>query len=554
MKKFISWLGGKAKNYWNKFSYSGLFVGALFFSASLTPSLLPRTGFLQGALSGIVFAFGYGMGCLLIWFWRYLELPEVPKKYQKNVKIVFGLISFMVMVYSLGRSVVWKNSILKVMSQELTTNVDPLIILVVAIIVAIIFIWLARIIKKGFSFLIKKTYKIVPRRVSNLIGFLIAFILLLFLFNGVLGKFVLNTVDSISAQVDGLTDDGVKKPTDLNKTGSDASLIPWDTIGRQGRTFIDKGPNKEAISSFSQTEALEPIRVYVGLNSKPTIQERAQLALAELKRTGAFDRSVLIVVSPTGTGWMDSYSMDTIEYIHNGDTAIAAVQYSYLQSPIALLVDPDTPRETAQAVFHEIYDYWTTLPEDSRPDFYLNGVSLGAFSSETSFKLHEVMDDPIQGAFWAGPPFANELWKDVTDNRNTDSPMWLPVYKDSSFVRFTGQENSLNKHGSHWGPMRIIYLQHASDPITFFSPNLFYKSPEWLEGKRGPDVSPLLRWYPGVTFFQVAFDLMVSKAAAPLGYGHNFSPLDYIDGWVALTDPPSWSEDKTAKLKKIFEE
>ena len=141
---------------------------------------------------------------------------------------------------------------------------------------------------------------------------------------------------------------------------------------------------------------MDPIRVYVGLNSKETIDERAKLALEELKRLKAFNREILILVTPTGTGWMDPYSMDTVEYLHGGDTAIIGVQYSYFQSPIAMVVEPEKSKQTAQAMFHEVYNYWTTLPKDRRPKLYLHGVSLGSFGSEHSFKVHETMNDQIR--------------------------------------------------------------------------------------------------------------------------------------------------------------
>jgi uncharacterized membrane protein len=45
---------------------------------------------------------------------------------------------------------------------------------------------------------------------------------------------------------------------------------------------------------------------------------------------GGFERSVLVVATPTGSGWLDNGAVDTLEYLHGGDTAIVATQYSYL--------------------------------------------------------------------------------------------------------------------------------------------------------------------------------------------------------------------------------
>jgi uncharacterized membrane protein len=48
---------------------------------------------------------------------------------------------------------------------------------------------------------------------------------------------------------------------------------------------------------------------------------------------------VLIVVTPTGTGWVDPAAIDSVEYLHDGAVAGAAL-LSYLASWLFLVVDP----------------------------------------------------------------------------------------------------------------------------------------------------------------------------------------------------------------------
>ncbi len=67
-----------------------------------------------------------------------------------------------------------------------------------------------------------------------------------------------------------------------------------------------------------------PLRVYVGLASRETPEEAAELALKELIRAGGFERSLLVIATPTGTGWLDPGAVDTLEYLHAGDTAIVS--------------------------------------------------------------------------------------------------------------------------------------------------------------------------------------------------------------------------------------
>jgi uncharacterized membrane protein len=304
-----------------------------------------------------------------------------------------------------------------------------------------------------------------------------------------------------------------------------------------GRQFVSSGPSIDDLIAIRGENVLEPIRVYVGLNSAETAEERARLALQELQRVDAFERSVLILLTPTGTGSIDPAAIDTVEILHGGDVASVAVQYSYLASWLALLVEPSYGVETARALFNEVYGHWITLPQDARPRLYLHGLSLGALNSDLSADLFDVIGDPFHGALWSGPPFATETWRAATEGRDPDSPEWLPRFRDGSVIRFTNQANALDIPGAEWGPMRIVFLQYASDPITFFRPEILYRRPDWLEPPRGPDVSPQLRWFPVVTFLQLIAD-MLAATEAPMGYGHVYAPEHYIDAWRDITDPP----------------
>jgi uncharacterized membrane protein len=111
------------------------------------------------------------------------------------------------------------------------------------------------------------------------------------------------------------------------------------------------------------------------------------------------------------------------------------------------------------------------------------------------------------------------------------------------------QNGAAVRPGSAWGPVRILYLQYASDAITFFEPRALYRRPDWMASPRGPDVSPQLRWYPVVTMLQLALDMLVADST-PMGYGHVFAPAHYVDGWLTLLDVKGWPPDQIARLKE----
>jgi len=534
---------------WYSLSAGGLLLGTLFFAASLTPTLLPRTFLTQGVLSGCALAAGYGIGAFGRWLWTYLELPRPQARALRVAKLTAIIICAVVAVSFLWRAAQWQNSIRELMGLEPVASAQPLEVGLIALATFIALLALARLFKLTLSFTSAKGRRFVPRRVSNVIGFVAAVALFWSVIDGVLLRAALHLADSSYQQFDALIEPETEQPSEPLKTGSSASLLDWEELGRAGREFVSSGPNARDISAFSGKDALEPIRVYAGLRSAETPQQRAKLAFEEFKRVGGFERAVIIVVTPTGSGWIDPPAMDSIEYLHNGDVASIAVQYSYLASWLSLLTEPGYGADAARALFKEIYGYWTTLPRNGRPRLYLYGLSLGAMNSEQSTDLIEVLDDPYNGALWSGPPYTSRIWRWITANRNPDSPAWLPRFRDGSFVRFMNQDGAALAQGSAWGPMRIVYLQYASDPVTFFDYHDLYRAPAWMSPPRGPDVSSQLRWYPVVTFLQLVLD-MAMATTTPIGHGHVYAAEHYIDAWMAVTDVRDWSPEDVARLKR----
>lgn len=516
-------------------SVVGLALGFVFFAASLTPSLMPRSFLVQGALSGVSAAVGYLFGVVLTWLWRYMQLPT-PTTRPVWVKVAVVVCGLVLSVAFLWQAAGWQNSIRDLWHMQRLDSAEPYKLAAVAAVVFLAAVLLGRLFRLTVLWLSDRLSRFVPRRVSNVVGGLIAILLFWSVVEGVLLRGALHVIDSSFQKVDALLEDNVPRPSDPARTGSAASLVGWNGLGRQGRNFIASGPKAADIGAFWKGEARDPIRVYVGLNNADTIEARAKLALQELQRDGAFDRSILVIIVPTGTGWVDSAAMDPLEYLHRGDVASVALQYSYLSSWLSLLVEPEYGSESAKALFREVYGYWTTLPHDKRPKLYLHGLSLGALNSQISADIFDVIADPFQGALWSGPPFESATWRAVTAGRDPQSPAWLPKFRDSSIIRFTNQENRLDISGATWGPIRIVYLQYASDAVTFFDAHSFYREPAWMRKPRGPDVTASLRWFPALTMLQLLFDMMIATTS-PMGYGHVYAPQHYIDGWVAVTAP-----------------
>ncbi len=531
-------------------SRTGLFIGLLFLAASLTPSLIPRPYLMQGALSGVLLALGYGFGILGLWVWRYLELPVPQGRRVRMIGDLACACALFLTLLSFWNARNWQNSIRALMDVPPVESVEPMALVLVTVLVFLIVLLVSRLCLRAFRYLSAKAEPYSTRPISRVFGALVVLVLVWTIADGVLLKAGLRIADSSFRELDSLIDADVAAPSDPMKTGSAASLVAWQDLGFRGREFVSSGPSAKDIADVTGQEAKEPVRVYVGLDAAETAEERAVLALEEMKRVGAFERSILIVAMPTGTGWMDPAAMDPVEYLHNGDVASVGLQYSYLASWLSLLVEPSYGQESGTALFRAVYGYWTTLPKDHRPRLYLHGLSLGSLNSARSMQLIDVIGDPPQGAFWVGPPFPSAGWISATANRVEGTPAWLPRFGDGSVIRFTAQKNALDIPGAVWGPMRIVYLQYASDPIVFFKENAFYREPDWMMAPRGPDVSPELRWYPVITALQLGLDIALATTT-PMGHGHVYAPENYLDGWVAVT-APTMPAVEIARLREHF--
>lgn len=532
-------------------SRAGVTMALLFFAGSLTPSMIPRTDLIQGILSGLATALGYGIGLAVTATWSFLQLPPAKGLIARVISMAATLVCAVVALAALWKMPDWQNSVRLLMGLEAIEIGNRIRTALVAALVFLMLVLLGRLFRFCFVRVSTTFERFVPVRISYAIGAIVATTLFWFAAEGILFRVALRVMDSSFQELDALVEDDIPRPTQPGKTGSQPSEVSWDDLGRQGRRFVSSGPTEAMIRDLFHGETVEPIRVYVGMNSAGTAEERAELALRELMRISAFDRSILIIVVPTGTGMVDPAALDTVEYLHRGDVASVAVQYSYLASWLSLLVEPTYGSETAVALFRAVYNYWITLPRDDRPKLYLHGLSLGAMNSELSADLYDIIADPFQGALWSGPPFTSRTWRSVTNGRDPRTPEWLPRFRSGSVFRFTNQKNALDIPGAVWGPMRIVYLQYASDPITFFDTATFYREPEWLRPPRGPDVSTEIAWYPVVTMVQLAVDMAIATTS-PMGYGHVFAPEHYIDGWVAVTDPPNVTTDDILRLKTFF--
>lgn len=77
--------------------------------------------------------------------------------------------------------------------------------------------------------------------------------------------------------------------------------------------------------------------------------------------------------------------------------------------------------------------------------------------------------------------------------------MWKPAYGGGATVRFANGAAELVDLDPTWDAPRLLYVQHPSDPVTFWDVSDFWSPPPWMDDPRGPDVPGGGPWFPIVT-------------------------------------------------------
>jgi uncharacterized membrane protein len=525
--------------------WGALIAGCL----SFTPSLLPRGGIVQGLIWGITAAIGYGLGVLVAWIWRAFVDRDPRPAGRRSWRAFFICLAVLVVVF-FGLGQYWQYEIRKLMG---VTEYNVALVVASPFVAAATFCLIV-LIGRGLRGLYRWAAQLLDRwfgqRAAKAVGWIVVAGLAYLVVTGLLLQGFVNVMNSAYSVRDTRTPEGVHQPTTSLRSGGPGSDIPWDTLGWQGRSFIGKGPSVSDIEKFTGQSAMEPIRIYSGLASAKDAQSRAALAVKDLERAGGLQRKNLLVVTTTGSGWVDPALVDSFEYLTGGDSATVAIQYSYLPSWISYLVDQSKAREAGQALFDAVYGAWSKLPQDQRPRLFVAGESLGSFGGEAAFTGENGMANTTNGILFAGPPNFNTLFRQFSDHRDAGSPEVQPVYQDGRIVRFANDATSIPPQGQPWDGTRVLYMLHPSDPIVWWSPHLIFSEPDWISEPHGKDVLTTMFWMPFVTFWQVTADLPFATGV-PAGHGHKYTS-EYVDGWNAVMRPAGITSEQLASLRKII--
>jgi len=493
--------------------------------------------------SGLCDALGYAAGTTVGWLLRRLGFADWRESRQRIVNrvLIWAAVVIIPLFGVLGSH--WQAQVRALVHVDTSDRYYYALVLLMAFVLARVLLGFGRTLRRMVRGLGRFGARWLPAPLAKLIAAALVAVALVTLLNEPLGPALLNAANQSFSISDRGTPENAVQPTEAERSGSATSLSHWVDLGSEGRGFVAGGPSAARIGTFTGKSAIEPIRVYAGLSSADSLQAEATLVVRELDRTKGFDRSVLVVATTTGRGWVNQVAAAAIEYMWGGDTAIASMQYSYFPSPVAFVVDTATPPQAGRVLFNAVRAAWLSHPAATRPKLLVLGESLGAYGGQGAFGSLDDLASKVDGALWVGTPRSTGLWAQITADRQAGSPEQVPVLDDCAVVCFAGRSTDLPAGGHP----KVLYIQHPTDPVVWWSGGLLFTEPAWLKENRLNDVSRRMKWYPVATFWQVTMD-MVFSSSMPDGYGHHYG-LELVDAWATLTPPAGWTTDDTARLR-----
>lgn len=528
----------------------GLLLAAVAFAQSLAPTLTARDWYFQGLVSGVAVAIAYGIGALLTWLGelalRAVDRRPTPLSEEQDVRLRVGLLLVLTVALAyLTRSAVrahrWTWERLGHDPGDAWVALGGTILLTLVVFVLLLglvrlYVWIRdRSIGLGRRWL--------PRWVAIGVGTVFATWLIATALSDWVYQRSLDALNEAFTLSDLEIEDAMDPPTSRLRSAGPASEVAWEEVGDEGRRFLSRGASTELLGEWTVdgAAAREPVRVFVGRATSSDPDAQSALALAELERFDAFERQAVLVVIPTGTGWVNEQIVQPVEYLHGGDVATVAVQYSHLPSPLAFLTEAEAARESARALVAAVQDRIEQSPPDERPQLLVAGESLGSFGGSAAFDSLDELVATTDASLWVGPPPTMHLRREAERNRRAGSLQIKPVVGDGTEILFASRASDVVGHP------RSVFLQQADDAIVWWDWPTAYEEPDWLDEPLDPAVNPQMRWYPVTTFLNLAVDMALSTTFEE-EQGHMYGTQPTL-AWTAMLAPRGWDAEKVARLR-----
>ena len=513
-------------------SFLGVIAALAMYAVSVSPSLMARSWAWHAVASGILVACGYVAGVVVQNVAQLvIRLTGLTISASEPVELGFrigiGALFALWWIYAVIQSYRRARKAAALVNMPGETFGEYLLGTAGAVVVSWMLLRIVGALNGLCWMLIASLDAHMPRLAAIVVSMVILFAIMFFLTSKVILRGGIGFFRRKAEQLNMRTARGIYQPFVPERSASPASPVTWESVGGQGRVFLGRGPSRLDIAQVCGGEAMEPIRVYSGMPTGGSgIEQAAATVVAELYRTGAFDRAVILIAASTGSGWVDEWQVQPLEFLTRGNCATASLQYSYVPSALNWLTGLEPAQEASAALFAAVRAELDLMDEADRPALFVCGESLGAFASQSVFDSFEDVLARVDGALWVGTPAFTPMHAALTAARHKGSPEVAPVVHNARRVRFVNEPSDLRtdlygRELGPWGFPRVVYAQHPSDPVVWWTNRLIWTQPDWLRERAGRDVSLNVEFTRFVTYIQVLADLPVA-GTAPGGHGHTY--------------------------------
>lgn len=513
-------------------SFLGVIAALAMYAVSVSPSLMARSWAWHAVASGILVACGYVAGVVVQNVAQLvIRLTGLTISASEPVELGFrigiGALFALWWIYAVIQSYRRARKAAALVNMPGETFGEYLLGTAGAVVVSWMLLHIVGALNGLCWMLIASLDAHMPRPAAIVVSMVILFAIMFFLTSKVILRGGIGFFRRKAEQLNMRTARGIYQPVVPERSASPASSVTWESVGGQGRVFLGRGPSRLDIAQVCGGVAMEPIRVYSGMPTGGSgIEQAAATVVAELHRTGAFDRAVILIAASTGSGWVDEWQVQPLEFLTRGNCATASLQYSYVPSALNWLTGLEPAQEASAALFAAVRAELDLMDEADRPALFVCGESLGAFASQSVFESFEDVLARVDGALWVGTPSFTPMHAALTAARHKGSPEVAPVVHNARRVRFVNEPSDLRtdlygRELGPWGFPRVVYAQHPSDPVVWWTNKLIWTQPDWLRERAGRDVSLNVEFTRFATYIQVLADLPVA-GTAPGGHGHTY--------------------------------
>ncbi|WP_347955935.1 alpha/beta-hydrolase family protein [Gordonia aichiensis] len=227
--------------------------------------------------------------------------------------------------------------------------------------------------------------------------------------------------------------------------------------------------------------------LYSSLRDGGDFTRRAERLVDRWADDGGLSARAVVVAVPTGSGWVDTATVDGFVRQFAGSVRVLALQYDDVPSWRALVSAPDRASDSAIALLAALERRLAPLPSSRRPRVYLAGQSLGAVGADAARRWAQRTGSAQTGTIPTGTILTGTILAGVPAGT-------VPEVRSCE---------------------RRVVLANHDDPVTVFSPALLWRPPASDEAAR------FHPWLPVASMVATALDL-IGSLAVPVGHGHRY--------------------------------